>query len=259
MKKWVKNKYRFLLSIAGFDPVNSAGISSDIRLIDIFKIRVLSVITSIVVQDDREVVEKIDIKENDVVSQVKFYLEKYPVYIVNIGIINNLSLLKSVLMLTKEKRVLVVFDPILYSGSGNFDFFDENEIFNIKCFLSDIHLFTPNIPEFEKIFDVKIENENIEDLLKQTSKRYNIKNTLLKGGHSKGKESYDYLFISKRNKIIRFRSKLRKMRVHGTGSFYNSLISSFLLNGFNIEDSVKLAKKELDMRINEVENDFKGL
>ena len=262
MKKWINNKFPFILSIAGFDPLNSAGVSTDIRVKELYKHRNLSIITSIVIQDDKKIIKKIDLPNEEIIFQIEFYLKTYPVSIINIGIINNLEILDHIIKLTKGKEIKIIFDPIIKSGDENFLFLSGEQVVEIKKRLNNIYLITPNIPEFEQIFNTKIQDKKekqIEEILSEVNSKFNTNNILLKGGHSKNKKSYDFLFLSESKKIIKFYSKLKEIRIHGTGSFYNSLISASLINEYDLESSVRKAKKELEKMIDKVKYDYTAL
>jgi len=261
LKKWINNKFKFILSIAGFDPLNSAGVSTDIRVSELYQHKNLSIITSIVIQDDKEIIKKIEIPNDDILFQIDFYLKTYPVSIINIGIINNLKILDYLIELTRGKDIKIIFDPIIKSGNEKFVFLSEKQVKEISRRLNEIYLITPNIPEFEQIFNTKIQDKSerqIEEILIEVNSNFSTNNILLKGGHSKLKKSCDFLFLSESKKIIKLYSKLKDIRIHGTGSFYNSLIAASL-NKNDLEFSVRKAKKELEKMINKVEYDFTAL
>ncbi len=262
MKKWTNNKFPFVLSIAGFDPLNAAGVSSDIRVAESYKYKNLSVITSIVIQDDKEIIKKFDIPVKEILLQIEFYLKIYPVSIINIGIINDLEVLDHVIKLTKGNEIKIIFDPIIKSGNDKFLFLPEKQVREISKRFNKIYLITPNIPEFEQIFNTRIQDKSekqIEEILIGINSNFKTNNILLKGGHSKNKKSCDFLFLSESKQIIKFYSELKDIRIHGTGSFYNSLISASLIKENNLESSVRKAKKELEKMINRINYDYTAL
>ena len=65
-----------------------------------------------------------------------------------------------------------------------------------KKLINKVHLITPNIPEAEILTDLKISNQEEMKLAAKRLIDMGAKHVLLKGGHLKSKEVFDFLQTS---------------------------------------------------------------
>ena len=108
---------------------------------------------------------------------------------------------------------------------------------------------TPNLPEAERITNLKIEKEKDIERAAKIMQSYGAKNVLIKGGHilkaqgeSKNQLARDFLFVSDDLEI--FESEfIETNATHGTGCTLAAAIAANLALGKNLIESVETAKK----------------
>lgn len=148
------------------------------------------------------------------------------------------------------EKIPIILDPIFFSGSGDFQFVNQDQVNQLKTFLSQIFLLTPNIPEAIALTGQKIRKFNDIQRVSQILMDFGVKNVLIKGGHLQGDEIYDTLF--ERERVSRFPSSRKQFRIHGTGSFFNAAISAYLFSGENLKICVEKAKNLLNQAVENV-------
>jgi hydroxymethylpyrimidine/phosphomethylpyrimidine kinase len=137
----------------------------------------------------------------------------------------------------------IVLDPVMVAESGD-KLLKDSAIHAIKKYmmlLADI--ITPNIPEAEVLTGHAI--ANLSDM-KNAAKKISAnggKCVLIKGGHFKGGESTDLLFIAPQKRFVIFKGeRIHTKNTHGTGCTLSSAIAAFMAKGDNIETAVNKAK-----------------
>lgn len=232
-----------ILTIAGFDPSNGAGLTADVKTFETLKCYGLSVCTANTVQDDVEFKACHWMPVDVVLHQIEVLFKRFQINYVKIGIVENwetLSLLVNKL-LELNSGVKIVLDPVLKSSS-NFDFhsnvssnhFCHTELVEVgkNCnenkfdkILEKIYLLTPNYNEIEQLYPEK----SIKETIKHTSSKTNL---FLKGGHHPDKLGKDELFTSE-GKQFSLNAKLKNCsEKHGSGCVLSSAITSYLALDF---------------------------
>jgi len=232
-----------ILTIAGFDPSNGAGLTADVKTVETLKCYGLSVCTANTVQDDIEFKACHWIPVDVILDQIEVLFKRFQINYVKIGIVENWETLSLLIekLLELNSGVKIVLDPVLKSSS-NFDFhanvsssdFCHTELVEVEknCIenrldniLSKIYLLTPNYNEIEQLYPEK----SIEDTIKHIS---SITNLFLKGGHHPDELGKDVLF-TKEGKQFSLNPKLKNCsEKHGSGCVLSSAITSYLALGF---------------------------
>lgn len=97
-------------------------------------------------------------------------------------------------------------------------------------------MITPNIPEAEILSGKRIKSiEDMKTSIEEISKKFEIENIVLKGGHlNMENKVYDLLYSE--NRFILFKKEyLKDQNIHGTGCLLSSILSFFLAQNLNIE------------------------
>jgi len=214
-----------ILTIAGFDPSNGAGLTADVKTFETLKCYGLSVCTANTVQDDVELKRCHWISVDVILDQIEVLFKRFQIDYIKIGIVENwetLSLLVEKL-LELNSEVKIVLDPVLKSSS-NFNFHSSNNEMLDKI-LSKVYLLTPNYNEIQQLYPEK----NIEVTIKHISSKTNL---FLKGGHNENAIGKDILFTSE-GKQFSLNPKLKNCtEKHGSGCVLSSAITSYLALGF---------------------------
>lgn len=117
----------------------------------------------------------------------------------------------------------------------------------IKIVIPCADVLTPNIPEVEKIANMKI---NCTDDMKTAAKiiyEMGCKNVIVKGGHAI-ENALDILYDGKQ--FYNFQThRINTKNTHGTGCTFSSAIASNLALGFSIPQAIEQAKKYITTAI----------
>ncbi|ABO36066.1 Phosphomethylpyrimidine kinase [Methanococcus maripaludis C5] len=211
-----------VLTVGGFDPTGGAGIVADVKTIKELQKNPLSIITSIIPQNNNKVFLKRDLSKEEIKAQFDAIFEDFEVNWVKTGVLTNDSI-DIILEFKKKYNFNIICDPVLKSTT-DFEFSDEVLIKKYLEFFEECFLITPNLKEFEII-----------EKMFETS-RFNLNNiNVLVTGKT------DILKIN--NKHIEITGKYVEKEVHGTGCTYSSAITCFLSMGMTFEDSIKSAKE----------------
>lgn len=230
-----------ILTIAGSDCSGGAGIQADLKTFSAHGLFGMSVIVSVVAENTSTVTSVETISNQVIIDQINCVFDDIYPNAVKIGMLPSTDSMEIVANKLKQyKAKNIVVDPVMYAKNG----FPLMDVENINTLINTVipvaDLITPNIPEAEKISDMKI--TSIEDM-KQSAKKIiqmGCKAVLVKGGHHIG-DAIDVLFDGK--EFYTFKTmRIDTKNTHGTGCTLSSAIASNLALGKDVNTSVKLAK-----------------
>ncbi len=263
MKKNNIQKQPVCLTIAGVDPSGGAGIIADIKTFSAFGCFATAAIASLTFQNTQGVFGTAHQTAETVRAQVLPILDDFEIAALKTGMLPTREIIEEVARIVAENNLQnFVVDPVVRSTSG-FDLIDDAalKVLIEKLFpLSTI--ITPNIPEAERIAQMKI--ESVEDI-RQAAKimqTFGAKNVLIKGGHfikAKGKrqKAKDFLFIGDDLHIFEAEF-VETTATHGTGCTLAAAIAANLANSKTLVESVESAKKFVTEAIRTAPNLGKG-
>lgn len=232
------------LTIAGSDSSGGAGIQADIKTMTLNGVYAESAITALTAQNTTGVLSVLDSSPEFLKDQLDMIFDDIYPDSVKIGMVSNSDLILVIAEKLKEKKAKnIVIDPVMVATSGAKLLQDEaiNVLTNELLPLAD--LITPNIPEGEILSGIKINDEkDMQKAGKIISEKYNCA-CLLKGGH-KINDANDYLYENKKG--VWFKGKrIKNKNTHGTGCTLSSAIAANLAKGYDMENSIKMAKEFL--------------
>ena len=203
------------------------------------------------IQNPVAVKEFIPIDLETIKKQIFILQNYYDIQIVNIGLLGSLDILDFIIPLFEKTKI--IWDPILSSGSGDFQFIKEDQFNRLMKHFNNIFLLTPNLPEASALSGQKIQNFTDIQKASRILMEFGAKNVLIKGGHLRGKVIYDTLFEN--DQVSRFYSSPKEFRIHGTGSFLNATISTYLFSGDKLRICIEKAKHLLNRAVEEVDEE----
>lgn len=235
----MENNKKHCLSIAGHDPTNGAGFSSDVVTFSKLGVSSLSVCTAITYQNNSLFSGVNWMPLNSILKQLDCILGSYSLASIKLGLIESLDVLCAVLnhvntFYTENpefKKPFIIWDPILSASTG-FNFHKTIDDQVLKTILKNIHLITPNLPEAKRMFP-KINWELNSNSPLQCA-------ILLKGGHKNGNQSIDVLYT--KTNFSTYQLPRLNVEMHGTGCVLSSAISANIALGNSLENSVEKAK-----------------
>jgi len=234
----MSTRYRSVLSIAGSDSGGCAGIQADIKSISANGAYAATVITATTAQNTQGVTDIHPIPIAHIQKQLDAVFSDIEFDAVKIGMLHSsevIDVVKNTLESYGIKKIIL--DPVMVATSGD-TLINDDAIKSLKCFIPDVYLVTPNIPEAEILLGQKISFNTMADAAVKIGKKYNV-SVLLKGGHlEQSDELVDVLFLKESGKVIAIKNKvIATKNTHGTGCSLSSSIAAFISLGFGLEES----------------------
>ena len=231
----------FVLSIAGFDPSGGAGLLADAKTFENLGCYGLAVNTANTIQNDRKFEACHWTSEAIILQQLELLLERFPVEVVKIGIVENFQILNKVIdkLLYRSKSIRIIWDPVIKSSSG-FSFQQPQKFQeNLESVLEKIFLVTPNFDELEMFYPESTLEETIHIITGKT-------NLYLKGGHRMANIGLDELF-TKEGECLSFKpGRSDCSEKHGSGCILSSALAAHLALGDSLQEAAQKAKNYIE-------------
>lgn len=243
-------RYPTTLTIAGSDSGGCAGIQADLKTFSALGIFGTSVITAITAQNTKEV-RAVEVLSLEIIKkQLEAVLDDINVDVVKTGMLPSVEIIELVAsIIYKYNLPAIIVDPVMIATSGTRLVSPSIVTAFSNYMYQRIMLITPNIPEAEALSGLEIHSE--KDM-------YNAANILLKqgcpailikGGHSKSKDSTDILFTANKEPVRFSVPRIDSCNLHGTGCTYSSAIASYIALGNDMLNAIRLAKNYISSAI----------
>ncbi len=238
--------YHKVLTIAGSDSGGGAGIQADLKTFSALGCYGMSVITALTAQNTMGVAGVHPVPPAFVEKQLEAVFSDIGADAVKIGMLYSTQLVDVVSrQLKKHQAKNVVLDPVMAAQSKDALVHDDTVIESIKERLMPLTtVLTPNLPEASVFLNRQV--KKLDDMrgAAMDLAHFGSKNILLKGGHLKGNDTSDLLFISGEDRFVLLQgNRIDTQNNHGTGCTLSSAIAAFLAKGLSIEKSAGLAKE----------------
>lgn len=236
------SKIKTALTIAGSDSSGGAGIQADLKTMLANGVYGMSAITALTAQNTTGVEAISEVTPQFLRQQIDAVFTDIFPDAVKTGMVANGKLIEAVaerLSFYRAKNIVV--DPVMIATSGA-RLISENAVKTLcEKLLPIATLVTPNIPEAQVLSGIKIEQKSdMEKAAELINKAYGCE-VLLKGGHSIN-DANDLLYEN--GQIIWLQGeRIDNKNTHGTGCTLSSAIASNLAKGYELKQSVQLAKE----------------
>ncbi|WP_150466496.1 bifunctional hydroxymethylpyrimidine kinase/phosphomethylpyrimidine kinase [Francisella sp. SYW-9] len=235
------------LTIGGSDSSSGAGIQADIKIASDIGVNITTVISCVTAQNSMTILDIQEVSAKSFSQQLNAIVDDFHIKVIKSSVLVSIEQVDILINFIKTfKEVIYICDPIMFSTTGKqLVSRDVIEYARLNLYpLADI--LTPNLDEAKILlgdidFSVLGSPDNIAKALQ---KKYHCKNVFLKGGHSIEKNicidfycsnnDFNYSLVSSKYKV--------NTRIRGTGCALSSAIASFLVLGFDINNSLVLAK-----------------
>ena len=159
-----------ILIIAGSDSSGGAGIQADIKTVTALGGYAMTAITAITAQNTTGVTSVVPIPPKQIIKQILFTSKDIKPDAIKIGMLQSSEVIHSVIKaLKKIKTKKIILDPVMVA-KGGFKLINDKAIRTLKDkLIRRVHLITPNIPEAEILTEMKINNNEKENLLRKIS------------------------------------------------------------------------------------------
>ena len=232
------------LSIAGFDGSGGAGIQADLKTFSALDCYGMTALTALPIQNTCGVKNCYDLPLKSIQEQLEAIFEDIVPTAIKIGMLFSKNIIELVADFLQKyaKNIPIILDPVMIAKSGD-PLLQIDAINILKAKLIPLcRIVTPNLPEAYKLLNNTSENYEIiaEQILK-----LGCKSVLVKGGHSKTKQSNDlFMDISGTTHWLETERIISK-NTHGTGCTLSSAICAFIAHGFSEKKSCIYAKRYL--------------
>lgn len=233
---------RTTLTIAGSDSCGGAGIEADIKTITMNGVYAMTAITALTAQNTLGVRGVFESSPDFITLQLDAIFEDIFPDAVKIGMVSSGELIGAIAeRLEYHNAKNIVIDPVMVSTSGSSLMkTDAIKVLTEKLFPLAT-LITPNIPEAETLTSLDIKSKSDMEKATKLLGDANGCSVLLKGGH--GTEDADDLLYEKGTFKWFFGKRIDNPNTHGTGCTLSSAIASNLAKGFDLSESIALAKE----------------
>ena len=212
-----------VLLVGGYDPTGGAGIVADVKTAEVIGCNPLTVITSLIPQNNRRVYSKIDLPGDVIEEQLQAIFEDFQVSTVKTGVLTG-DAIEVLLDYQKEYNFKIICDPVLRSTTG-YNFVDGETLEKYFELFKRSLLILPNSQEY----NILKESKHFKDLEKGDTY------ILITGIEDK--------LLYKGEVIKRFKGRRIDREVHGTGCVFASAVASFIAKGYNIIEAIEEGKR----------------
>ena len=240
-----------VLTIAGSDSGGGAGIQADIKAISATGSYACSVITAITAQNTLGVSAIFPIPLEHVEKQLDAVFSDLNIVAVKVGMLADCDIIKVVAAKIKQyKPAFLVVDPVMVATSGDL-LLKESAISTLKSVLLPLaDLITPNLPEGAALIGSDVPtNEDAMGSMINELRQLNVSAVLLKGGHLEQDENSNDLLIFQDHVEQLTAKRINTHNTHGTGCTLSSAIASYLAQGHDLLQAVKLGKQYISNAI----------
>lgn len=231
------------LTIAGSDSGGGAGIAADLKTFASLGVHGTLAITSITAQNTYEVTGIYDVSPEMVRKQIEAIYNDFGIDAAKTGMLSNSAIVLEVANVLKSYDFPLVIDPVMVSKSCAPLLREDAVKVLIEKLIPRATVITPNIPEAEKITGIKILNlDDAKKAAKLIVEEFGAKAAVVKGGHMKGDESIDILYYNGEYKEF-IEKRINTRSDHGTGCSFSAAIAANLAKGYDVIESIKIAKE----------------
>jgi hydroxymethylpyrimidine/phosphomethylpyrimidine kinase len=234
------------LTIAGSDSSAGAGIQADLKTFFALGVYGLTAVTCIVAEVPGKV-SRIEPVSAEIVGEQIEVLTNFPIDAMKTGLLCSAETISVVAKAiggkgrTSAQRIPIVVDPVIVATSG--DMLLEPaaiEAYEKKLFPLAT-LITPNLDEAGRLLGTKIKGRQaMRRAGKELERKFGTA-ILLKGGHLRGRDAVDLLFMD--GKVTEFSApKAFGVETHGTGCTYSTAITAGIASGLSLEAAITRAK-----------------
>lgn len=227
------------LTIAGSDSGGGAGIQADLKTFAALGVHGLTAITSVTAQNTQKVESIYDLPSKFVGTQIDTLVDDFEIKWAKTGMVSNREIIKGIREKSVKHGINLVVDPVMIAASGS-PLLKEDSLGELKEFLKEAKLVTPNIQEAEKLSGTEIETKAQAKDAAEEIADLGPENVLIKGGHLDTDKIHNILLH--RGEFFNFETtRVSVPEVHGTGCSFSAAITAELSKGESLTTSVENA------------------
>jgi hydroxymethylpyrimidine/phosphomethylpyrimidine kinase len=235
------------LTIAGSDPSGGAGLQADLKTFHQFGVYGEAVATLVTVQNTLGV-SRVDLLAPDLIAaQIRVVVSDIPPGAAKTGALGGPEAVEAVAEMAAAWGFPLVVDPVMISKHGA-PLLESDAVEALRTkLIPRAMLLTPNLAEAAALADIEV---TTLAHAREASRRifdFGPGGVLVKGGHLIG-EATDVFFDG--HEFVEFPAEhFDSLHTHGTGCTYSAAITAGLALGWNLLDSISVAKRYIDAAI----------
>lgn len=232
------------LTIAGSDSGGGAGIQADLKTFTALGVHGTSAITCITAQNPKRVTGIQAVRSDMVRAQLEALFEELPPAAAKTGMLYSGDIIRVVAdFFSQNKHPPLVVDPVMVATSGAV-LLKPSAVRLLKSRLLPLAtLITPNLDETELLLGHKVGNrEALQRAARELHRQFGCA-ALVKGGHLRSSSVAVDVFFDGRSMLELTAPRVRGVSTHGTGCTYSAAIAALLARGYDLPNSVRLAKQ----------------
>jgi hydroxymethylpyrimidine kinase / phosphomethylpyrimidine kinase / thiamine-phosphate diphosphorylase len=238
-----------VLTIAGYDASNGAGVTKDLEVFSSLGFHGLSVPTCFVVQGPAGATAMTPVAADLFSETLREVGKDFDIIGIKVGILPEARHVEALIdFLASHQGALVVLDPVRTAKNGLRLTTDEALTVVRDRLLPYLTSITPNLDEAAALFGRKIDDLNGMEWAARELVRKGAKSALVKGGHLAG-EPIDLLFDGGR--VSTHRKSRSDKEVHGTGCLFSSTLLSFLAMGYPLDEAFSATETAMERLLEE--------
>ncbi|WP_340818735.1 bifunctional hydroxymethylpyrimidine kinase/phosphomethylpyrimidine kinase [Methanolobus sp. WCC4] len=234
------SKIPVILTIAGSDSGGGAGIEADIKTISSLGLHPACTITSVTSQNTTGVLSAYDIPCEVIRSQADAVCRDMNIHWAKSGMLSSSEIISTVAGIVKEYDLKLVVDPVMAAEAGG-DLLRKDAITTLKEELLPLsHVVTPNINEASILSGIQITNIEEAKTAARIISQTGVNIVIVTGGHL---DATDLIYNKQNNTYTLIPGSFVKGGTHGSGCTYSSALTSYLAQGYEIDEAAKMTKE----------------
>jgi hydroxymethylpyrimidine kinase/phosphomethylpyrimidine kinase len=245
-----------VLTVAGYDSSNGAGVTKDLEVFSSLGLPGLSIPTCFVVQGPQGATA-INPVSMDVFSEMLLRVgDGFEIAGIKIGVLPEARHVDALVdFLASHECGITVLDPVLAAKNGLRLMTDEALSALRERLMPLLTCITPNLDEAGALLGRRPDDLAGMEWAARELRQKGTKNVLIKGGHLAG-EPVDLLFDGEG--ISTHRRKRIDREVHGTGCLFSSAITSFLVMDYPMREAFFAAERTMGGFLKESSQPMEG-
>lgn len=244
------NSFPQALTIAGTDSGGGAGIMADLKTMQECGVFSTAVVVAVTAQNTLGVQDFQALSPKMINEQFQSIHDDFDIKACKTGMLADAEHVQLVYdNLQKYDFGPLVLDPVMVAKGGAQLISDEG-IDLIRTKLSQLAtIITPNMPEAERLADMKIESQSAMLVAAKKIQALGAKNVIVKGGHGDTETVRDLVLLESGENFWMNSPRIETIRTHGTGDTLSSAIVSSLAKGSTIKEAILFGKKFVEAAI----------
>lgn len=245
------NDFPQVLTIAGTDSGGGAGISADVKTMQMRKVFATMVVVAVTAQNTLGVQDSFPLPLKMVDEQFASLNADFKIRACKTGMLADADHVKTVVAnLKKYNFGPLTVDPVMIAKGGA-PLLSEDAITVVRDELLPLaDLVTPNLPEAEKLTGLKITTEAEMMTAGKALQACGAKNVLVKGGHFNDQNAAnDFVLLANGDSFWMNSRRINTHNTHGTGDTISACITAELAKGHTIEEAIRIGKAYVEATI----------